>query len=195
MPEAAAWQFKEVKRVPDRRAHDGPVVLKGRLFAGEIDGVIDDGFVRIEDGKIAAVGRRCRARSERTGRRVRRRRRQDDHAGTVQQPRASRLGRRERPRVAGARGHARDLRLQVRGQHGALAERRRHDGARPRNEQDEPRSRSRRSRRASSAGRSCSSAARRSCRPAATRTGAAARLQVPTRCGRLCASRSAAVQT
>lgn len=70
MPEAAAWQFKEVKRVPDRRAHDGPVVLKGRLFAGEIDGVVDDGFVRIEDGKIAAVGRASELGHEADGTRV-----------------------------------------------------------------------------------------------------------------------------
>jgi imidazolonepropionase-like amidohydrolase len=57
MPEAAAWQFKEVKRVPDRNADHGPVLLKGRLFTGEAGGVVDDGFVRIENGKIAAVGR------------------------------------------------------------------------------------------------------------------------------------------
>jgi imidazolonepropionase-like amidohydrolase len=56
MPEAAAWQFKEVKRVPDRRTQEGPVLLKGRLFTGEVGGVVDDGFVRIEDGKIAEVG-------------------------------------------------------------------------------------------------------------------------------------------
>jgi imidazolonepropionase-like amidohydrolase len=56
MPEAAAWQFIEVKRVPDRRTQSGPVLLKGRLFTGEVDGVVDDGFVRIEDGKIAEVG-------------------------------------------------------------------------------------------------------------------------------------------
>jgi imidazolonepropionase-like amidohydrolase len=56
MPEAAAWQFKETKRVPDRRAADGPVVLKGRLFTGEVGG-LEDGFVRIEAGRIDAVGR------------------------------------------------------------------------------------------------------------------------------------------
>jgi len=57
MPEAAAWQFKNVKRVPDRRAQDGKVVLKGRLFTGEAGGVIEDGFVRLEDGRITGVGR------------------------------------------------------------------------------------------------------------------------------------------
>jgi imidazolonepropionase-like amidohydrolase len=57
MPEAAAWQFKEIKRVPDRRARDGKTVLKGRLFTGEVGGGIEDGFVRIEDGQITGVGR------------------------------------------------------------------------------------------------------------------------------------------
>jgi imidazolonepropionase-like amidohydrolase len=70
MPEAAAWQFKEVKRVPDRRAQDGPVLLKGRLFTGEVGGVVDDGFVRIENGKIAAVGRASELGSGADGARV-----------------------------------------------------------------------------------------------------------------------------
>jgi imidazolonepropionase-like amidohydrolase len=55
MPEAAPWQFKEVKRVPDRHAH-GKVVLKGRVVTGEVGGVIEDGFVRLEDGRITGVG-------------------------------------------------------------------------------------------------------------------------------------------
>lgn len=57
MPEAAAWQFKDVKRVPDRRAHDRKVVLKGRVLTGEVGGVFEDGFVRLEDGRITGVGR------------------------------------------------------------------------------------------------------------------------------------------
>ena len=57
MPEAAAWQFKETKRVPDRRSRDGKVVLKGRLFTGEVGGVVEDGFVRIDEGRITGVGR------------------------------------------------------------------------------------------------------------------------------------------
>jgi imidazolonepropionase-like amidohydrolase len=70
MPEAAAWQFKEVKRVPDRSAQDGPVLLKGRLFTGEVGGVVDDGFVRIEGGKIVAVGRSSELGSGANGARV-----------------------------------------------------------------------------------------------------------------------------
>jgi imidazolonepropionase-like amidohydrolase len=58
MPEAAAWQFKEVKRVPDRRPRESKFVLSGRVWTGERGGLIEDGFVRIEDGKVTAVGRR-----------------------------------------------------------------------------------------------------------------------------------------
>jgi imidazolonepropionase-like amidohydrolase len=57
MPEAAAWQFKDVKRVPPRRPPDRNVVLKGRVFTGEVGATIADGFVHIEEGKIKAVGR------------------------------------------------------------------------------------------------------------------------------------------
>jgi len=56
MPEAAAWQFKDVKRVPARRPPDAKVVATGRLFTGEVGGAIEEGFVRIEDGKITGVG-------------------------------------------------------------------------------------------------------------------------------------------
>jgi imidazolonepropionase-like amidohydrolase len=56
MPEAAAWQFKDVRRVPDKRKRDARLVLMGRIFTGD-DDVIDDGFVRVEDGRIGAVGR------------------------------------------------------------------------------------------------------------------------------------------
>ena len=55
MPEAAAWQFKDVKRVPAKRSPD-EIVARGRVFTGDSDSAIDDGFVRIEKGKITAVG-------------------------------------------------------------------------------------------------------------------------------------------
>ena len=55
MPEAAAWQFKDVKRVPAKRSPD-EIVARGRVFTGDSDSAIDDGFVRIERGKITAVG-------------------------------------------------------------------------------------------------------------------------------------------
>jgi imidazolonepropionase-like amidohydrolase len=54
MPEAAAWVFKDVRRVPDRRRRDELLVLRGRVFTG--DAVIEDGFVRVENGRITAVG-------------------------------------------------------------------------------------------------------------------------------------------
>jgi imidazolonepropionase-like amidohydrolase len=58
MPEAQAWKFKHVKSLPDRRTEDEKrVLLKGRVFTGEPGGVFDDGFVRIEDDRITAVGR------------------------------------------------------------------------------------------------------------------------------------------
>lgn len=56
MPEAAAWQFKTVKRVPERGRATGPVVIRGKLFTGSAAGVIDDGFVRIAEGTIESVG-------------------------------------------------------------------------------------------------------------------------------------------
>ena len=55
MPEAAAWQFKDVRRVPAKPAPE-KIVLKGRVFTAESDSAIEDGFVRIEHGKITAVG-------------------------------------------------------------------------------------------------------------------------------------------
>jgi imidazolonepropionase-like amidohydrolase len=57
MPEAAAWQFKNVQRVPDRKSPDKKVVVKGRVFTGEMGGLINDGFVRFENGRITGVGR------------------------------------------------------------------------------------------------------------------------------------------
>lgn len=57
MPEAPSWQFKTVKRVPDRRPAPAKVVLVGRVFTGLPGGTIADGFVRFEDGRITGVGR------------------------------------------------------------------------------------------------------------------------------------------
>lgn len=56
MPEAAPWQFKNVKRVPDKRTADSPVVLTGRVFTGVAGETIDDGYVRFENNLITAVG-------------------------------------------------------------------------------------------------------------------------------------------
>ena len=56
MPEAAPWQFKQVRRVPPRGPRDARLLLKGRVFTGEIGGTIERGFVRIDDGVITAVG-------------------------------------------------------------------------------------------------------------------------------------------
>ena len=58
MPEAAPWQFKNVKRVPDKRAADSPVVLTGRVFTGVAGETIEDGYVRFENNLITAVGPR-----------------------------------------------------------------------------------------------------------------------------------------
>jgi imidazolonepropionase-like amidohydrolase len=69
MPEAAAWQFKDVRRVPDKRNRDERLVLTGRIFRGD-DDVIDDGFVRVEDGRIGAVGRAADLGSGAEGARV-----------------------------------------------------------------------------------------------------------------------------
>lgn len=58
MPEAAPWQFKNVKRVPDKRTADSPVVLTGRVFTGVAGETIEDGYVRFENNLITAVGPR-----------------------------------------------------------------------------------------------------------------------------------------
>ena len=63
MPEAAAWQFKSPKRVPDRRPRPSKALLTGRVFTGDEGGMIEDGFVLVEGGKIAAVARRRARRS------------------------------------------------------------------------------------------------------------------------------------
>jgi imidazolonepropionase-like amidohydrolase len=56
MPEAPAWQFKSVKRVPDRRPAPAKLTLRGRVFTGRPGSAIENGFVRIEDGRISGVG-------------------------------------------------------------------------------------------------------------------------------------------
>ena len=56
MPEAPAWQFKNVKRVPDRKPSPPKTVLIGRVFTGRRGATIEDGFVRIENGRITGVG-------------------------------------------------------------------------------------------------------------------------------------------
>ncbi len=56
MPEAPAWKFKEVKRVPDRRPRPEKLVFRGRVFTGAPGGLIEDGFVRVERGRISGVG-------------------------------------------------------------------------------------------------------------------------------------------
>ena len=56
MPEAPAWQFKTVKRVPDRRALPAATLLTGRVFTGRRGGTIEEGFVRFENGRITRVG-------------------------------------------------------------------------------------------------------------------------------------------
>ena len=56
MPEAPAWRFQKLIRpmfdepAPER-------VFKGRVVTAVGDEVIDDGFVLVRDGKVAAVGR------------------------------------------------------------------------------------------------------------------------------------------
>lgn len=58
MPEAQAWKFKHVKSLPDRRTEEEKrALLKGRVFTGVAGGLIEDGFVRIENDRITAVGR------------------------------------------------------------------------------------------------------------------------------------------
>lgn len=56
MPEAPSWQFKQVKRVPDRDSTPAKTILTGRVFTGRRGGTIEDGFVRFEDGRITGVG-------------------------------------------------------------------------------------------------------------------------------------------
>jgi imidazolonepropionase-like amidohydrolase len=59
MPEAAPWRFKQVRKVPPRSSRDLRLILRGRLFTGEDSGVIEDGFVRVEEARITGVGRQA----------------------------------------------------------------------------------------------------------------------------------------
>jgi imidazolonepropionase-like amidohydrolase len=58
MPERPAWKFKQVRSVPEPRTPEH-IVIYGRVFTGGTAGVIEDGFVRIDGTKIAAVGSRA----------------------------------------------------------------------------------------------------------------------------------------
>ena len=56
MPEAPAWRFqKQIRPMFDEPAPER--VFKGRVVTAVGDEVIDDGFVLVRDGKVAAVGR------------------------------------------------------------------------------------------------------------------------------------------
>jgi len=48
MPEAPAWRFKSVKRIPAPEPQ--PVLLVGRVFTGQPGGLIADGYVKLEGG-------------------------------------------------------------------------------------------------------------------------------------------------
>src|SRR5438309_1060546 len=57
MPEAPAWQFEAVRSVPERAAPAGVLLRGGTVFTAGEAGTIDNGFVRIENGRIHSVGR------------------------------------------------------------------------------------------------------------------------------------------
>ena len=58
MPEPAAWHYQKItKRMFDEPAPER--VIYGRVITAVGDEVIEDGFVHIRDGKIAAVGKRA----------------------------------------------------------------------------------------------------------------------------------------
>ena len=59
MPEAAPWRFRQVRTVPRRTSRAERLILRGRLFTGEDDGVLEDGFVRVEGSKITGLGRQA----------------------------------------------------------------------------------------------------------------------------------------
>ena len=103
MPEAAAWQFKDVKRVPAKRSPD-EIVARGRVFTGDSDSAIDDGFVRIEKGKIMAVGAASDLGSGAEGALVVGGPGQDRPPRTLQQSCAPSLGWSERSRRPSTRG-------------------------------------------------------------------------------------------
>jgi imidazolonepropionase-like amidohydrolase len=91
MPEPAAWRYQKItKPMFDLPVEDR--ILTGRVITMTGD-VIEDGFVHIAGGKIAAVGR-TRGHAEGRGDRDRR----HDHARHDQLPRPPQLGRHPRPR-------------------------------------------------------------------------------------------------
>jgi imidazolonepropionase-like amidohydrolase len=57
MPEAPAWRFQEVRSVPERPAPASVLLRGGKVFTADDAGTIDNGFVRIENGRIHSVGR------------------------------------------------------------------------------------------------------------------------------------------
>lgn len=63
MPEPAAWKYQKItKKMFDAAAVD--LVLTGRVITAVGDEVIEDGFVHLSGGRIAAVGRRSEAPRE-----------------------------------------------------------------------------------------------------------------------------------
>ncbi|MEL6208448.1 MAG: amidohydrolase family protein, partial [Pseudomonadota bacterium] len=60
MPEPPAWHYQKItKRMFDAEAVD--TVFLGRVLTCVGDDLIEDGFVHLKDGKIAAVGTRSEA--------------------------------------------------------------------------------------------------------------------------------------
>lgn len=58
MPEPAAWHYQKItKRMFDEPAPDR--LFHGRVLTAVGDEIIEDGFVHVKEGKIAAVGRRA----------------------------------------------------------------------------------------------------------------------------------------
>lgn len=56
MPEAPAWQFEDVRSVPERSAPASILLRGGRVFTAGASGVVDNGFVHIEGTRITGVG-------------------------------------------------------------------------------------------------------------------------------------------
>jgi imidazolonepropionase-like amidohydrolase len=193
MPEAAPWQFKQIKRVPDRRPRPEKIVLKGRVFTGTSAGVIEDGFVSVEGNKITAVGPAAELGSG------------AENAKVLGGP-----GKTVLPGLFNNHAHlawdgANDLATQSLedppeiSAYKSAANMIRSLNAGVTTVRDLGMNKSnlvasRRSVRGSSGARSCSSVARRSSRPAATPTGAVARPRVLMRCAGPCESRCAAAR-
>ena len=60
MPEPAAWRYQKITK-PMFDVPTEHVVLTGRVLTMAGDDLIDDGYVEIRDGRIAAVGPRAEA--------------------------------------------------------------------------------------------------------------------------------------